>query len=72
MPCLPPSDIVDQRDDIRVDQIAADNLVSGDYPSDLGQVREFGVGTQAPVGGVLQHRLPSEGQGSSHDEGTGR
>ena len=53
MPCLSPSDLVDQRDSFRVDQAAADNLVSGDLHPDLDQECDVGVGIQAPVGGVL-------------------
>ena len=53
IPYLPSSDLVDQRDGLPVNQAAADHLLSVNLPPDPEQEHDVGVGTQAPVGGVL-------------------
>jgi len=61
-PPVSPPNIADRQDPVREDQIAADDLVSGDYPADPKQDRVAGAGAgPAPWSGV-QNRLAGPAQ----------
>ena len=69
---LPPPDLADQRDDLRVHQIAVDDLVPRDVFPDPTEERDLGVGAQAAIGHRLQCRLAYEAQAAPGNEGARR
>ena len=68
---LPSSNLVDQRNAIRTNQVAAIGVVSGDPSADAGQNGVVGLGVETANRRVLQHRLESQTQDYAGDERAG-
>ncbi len=68
VPGLPASDPTIERNAVRCDQVAADDLVPGHPFADIHQDPHGGAGTETALGGDLSHRLASQAQGYGSDE----
>ena len=63
------TNLSDSRHTVRIDQAAADSLVSGSVPDDAAQKRRLGHGATPSVGHFLQCRLAHEAQAHAGDDG---